>query len=84
MQVEATGRYSDGRCAVQTAVCRAREFGALTAVTMLDGDQINVCGACLDRMADTGAWTIPGTRPRPRPLPRGETREQPLVTLPPA
>lgn len=74
MQVEATGLFFDGRCSMQTEVCRARDFGALTAVTSVEGEQIDVCGACLDRMADTGAWHIPGTRPRPRPRRFVETR----------
>lgn len=84
MQVEATGLFFDGRCSVQTEVCRARDFGALTAVTSTEGERIDVCGACLDRMADTGAWHIPGTRPRPRPLPCAETRKPAPVTIPPA
>lgn len=84
MRVEATGRFFDGRCSVQTEVCRARDVGALTAVTTAGSGKIDVCGACLDRMADIGAWHIPGTRPRPRPLARAEMREPAPVTVPPA
>ena len=75
MQVEATGLFFDGRCSAQTEVCRARDFGALTTVTTAEGERIDVCGACLDRMADTGAWHIPGTRQQPRPLVHAKTRE---------
>jgi hypothetical protein len=84
MQVEATGLFFDGKCSVQTEVCRARDFGALTAVTTAEGKRIVVCGACLDKMADTGAWHIPGTRPQPRPLARAETHEPTPVAGPPA
>jgi hypothetical protein len=83
MQVEATGLFFDGRCSVQTEVCRAHNIGALTAVAPAEGERIGVCGACLDRMADAGAWHIPGTRPRPRPLARAETHEPTPVTVPP-
>jgi hypothetical protein len=67
MQVEATGLFFDGKCSVQTGVCRARDFGALTAVTTAEGEQIDVCGACLQHMSESRAWHIPGTRPQPRP-----------------
>jgi hypothetical protein len=84
MRVETTGLIFEGRCAVQTEVCRAREIGSLTAVTTPDGEQIDVCGACLQRMSESRAWHIPGTRPRPRPLARAETRQPTPLTAPPA
>lgn len=84
MKVETTGLFFEGRCAVQTEVCRAREIGSLTAVTTPDGEQIDVCGACLQRMSESRAWHIPGTRPRPRPRVLSAEQLPPLVTLPPA
>lgn len=84
MQVETTGLFFEGRCEVQTEVCRAREIGSLTTVTTPEGEQINVCGACLKRMSDTRAWHIPGTRPRPRPRALPEEQLPPLVNVPPA
>lgn len=74
MKVETTGLIFEGRCAVQTEVCRAREIGALTAVTTPEGEQVSVCGACLQHMSESRAWHIPGTRPRPRPRRFVETR----------
>ncbi|HEY0020922.1 MAG TPA: hypothetical protein VGC13_31765 [Longimicrobium sp.] len=74
MKVETTGRIFEGQCAVRTEVCRAREIGALTAVTTAEGEQIHVCGACLQHLSETSAWHIPGTRPRPRPRRVVETR----------
>lgn len=81
MKVETTGLIFEGRCAVQTVFCRAREFGALTAITTPEGEQVSVCGACLEEMSDTRQWEIPGTRPTPRPL---HVSAPALVSLPPA
>jgi hypothetical protein len=68
MQVETTGLFFDGRCDIQTAWCRARDHGPLTAVKTPEGVQVNVCGACLEALTDAGLWQIPGTRPLPWPV----------------
>lgn len=33
-----------------------------------EGQTVTTCGACLEEMADTGQWEIPGSRPEPEPL----------------
>lgn len=77
MRIGITGRIFTGRCQIQTEWCHARACGALAAVLADDGKEIHVCGACLSRMAETGAWTIPGSRRQPKPSRRvhdeGET-----------
>jgi hypothetical protein len=77
MRIEVTGRIFNGRCQIQTKWCHARACGVLGAVFAGDGKEIHVCGACLSHMADTGAWTIPGSRRQPKPIRRvreeGET-----------
>jgi hypothetical protein len=70
MRVEVTERIFTGRCEIQTEWCRARACGALGSVLTPEGREINVCGACLSHMAETGTWTIPGTRRQPRTIPR--------------
>lgn len=36
------------------------------------GREVRTCGACLEEMADTGHWEIPGSRPQPRALDEAE------------
>jgi hypothetical protein len=66
MRIEVTGRSFTGRCQIQSEWCHARACGALGAVLAGDGKEIHVCGACLSHMAETGTWSIPGSRRRPR------------------
>lgn len=80
MRVEVTDRIFDGRCQVQTEVCYARDSGAVGTVITPQGE-VTVCGACLEEMADTGRWEIPGTRPFPRTIQRSASA---LANLPPA
>jgi hypothetical protein len=68
MQVEVTGQIGKGRCEVRTEWCLSRACGVVGTVLGPGGTQIRVCGACLEEMADTGAWHIPGTRPVPWPV----------------
>jgi hypothetical protein len=80
MRIEVTDRIFEGRCEVQTDICYARDSGAVGTVRTPQGE-VTVCGACLEEMADTGRWEIPGTRPSPRPIQRAAPA---LVNLPPA
>jgi ribosome-binding protein aMBF1 (putative translation factor) len=66
MRIEVTDHIFDGRCEVQTEVCYARDSGAVGTVRTPEGE-VTVCGACLQHMARTGKWRIPGSRPQPRP-----------------
>lgn len=66
MRIEVTDHIFDGRCDVQTEVCYARNSGAVGTVRTPEGE-VTVCGACLQHMARTGKWRIPGSRPQPRP-----------------
>jgi hypothetical protein len=68
MRIEVTEHIGKGRCTVQTEWCHARACGVVGSVRTPDGTYIMVCGACLEEMADTGAWHIPGTRPTPPAL----------------
>lgn len=68
MRIEVTGPICTGRCEIQTEWCRARACGVVSAVLTADGARIRVCGACLEEMADTGVWSIPGSRPTPWPI----------------
>lgn len=58
LKVEPAPVISRGRCALQTQVCEAREWGVLTSVTMPDCRDVWLCGACLERMAVSGAWDL--------------------------
>lgn len=68
MRVELIGEIFRGRCEVNTEFCYARESGAVAVVKTGDGGRVTVCGACLEEMADTGKWEIPGSRPEPPAL----------------
>jgi hypothetical protein len=68
MRVELTGDIFQGRCEVRTEFCRARISGSVAVVRSPRGERVTVCGACLEEMADTGEWEIPGTRPLPDQL----------------
>lgn len=65
MRVELTGDIFQGRCEVRTEFCRARVSGSVAVVTSPLGQRITVRGACLEEMADTGKWELPGARPLP-------------------
>ena len=65
MRIEVTDRIGMGRCEVRTKWCRARACGAIGTVLTPESARLQVCGACLSHMADTGKWFIPGTRPEP-------------------
>ena len=56
--VEHAPVLSRGRCEVRTQWCEAREWGLLTAVTMPDCRDIQLCGACLEKMALSGEWDL--------------------------
>jgi hypothetical protein len=67
MQIEPTGVFFEGRCTIRSELCRAQEWGSLTAVfTTPHREQVDVCGACLQEMVRGGEWEIPGTRQVPR------------------
>jgi ribosome-binding protein aMBF1 (putative translation factor) len=72
MRVELTGDIFQGRCEVQTEICRARVSGSVAVVKRSDGNRTTVCGACLHEMAERGEWVIPGSRPQPRRLSASE------------
>jgi|GEM_PF-4214172 len=68
MRAEVTGEVFRGRCEVRTEFCRACVSGSVAVVKTGDGGCVTVCGACLDEMADSGQWEIPGSRPEPPAL----------------
>lgn len=68
MRVELIGEIFRGQCEVKTDFCRACIAGAVAVVKTGDGGRVTVCGACLEEMADTGQWEIPGSRPEPPAL----------------
>jgi hypothetical protein len=68
MRAEVTGEVFRGRCEVRTEFCRASVSGGVAVVKTGDGGRVTVCGACLEEMADTGKWEIPGSRPEPPAL----------------
>jgi NMD protein affecting ribosome stability and mRNA decay len=80
MRAEVTGEVFRGRCEVRTEFCRACVSGAVAVVKTGDGGCVTVCGACLEEMADTGQWEIPGSRPEPPAL---FPEESVLVSAPP-
>lgn len=68
MRVELTGDIFKGRCEVRTQFCRACVSGSVAVVRTPEGRCVTTCGACLEEMADTGQWEIPGSRAEPQPL----------------
>jgi hypothetical protein len=80
MRAEVTGEVFSGRCEVRTEFCRASVSGAVAVVKTGDGGRVTVCGACLEEMADTGQWEIPGSRPEPPAL---FPEESELASVPP-
>jgi hypothetical protein len=56
--VEARWVVNRGRCELRTERCEAREYGAITAARMPDCRTVWLCGACLERMAVSGAWDL--------------------------
>jgi hypothetical protein len=58
VKIEPTGTHMIGVCSVKTKVCVApKRPEPITAVWQLpERTQINVCGACLAKELETGAW----------------------------
>lgn len=58
VMVEPSWVVDRSRCEVQTELCEAREWGLITVVTMPDCRDVQLCGACLEKMALSGEWDL--------------------------